>query len=51
MHGTVEFKPLNIAVLTLSDTRTLATDTSGDSLVELLTQAGHHGLLIREFTW
>jgi molybdopterin adenylyltransferase len=47
MHGTADFKPLNIAVLTLSDTRTLATDTSGDALVELLTQAGHH-LVARE---
>ena len=28
------FKPVNIAVLTVSDTRTLATDTSGDTLVE-----------------
>lgn len=35
------FKPLNIAVLTLSDTRTEANDTSGDTLVELLTTAGH----------
>ena len=36
------FKPLNIAVLTLSDTRTAANDTSGDMLVELLSAAGHH---------
>mgnify|MGYP000140310418 CR=1 FL=1 len=36
-----EFKPLNIAVMTVSDTRTEATDTSGTTLVELLTQAGH----------
>jgi molybdenum cofactor biosynthesis protein B len=35
------FKPLTIAVLTLSDSRTAANDTSGDALVELLTAAGH----------
>ena len=32
---------LNCAVLTLSDTRTAANDTSGDALVELLTADGH----------
>ena len=37
-----EFVPLNIAVLTLSDTRTEATDTSGKVLVERLEGAGHH---------
>ncbi|MEA2093837.1 MAG: molybdenum cofactor biosynthesis protein B [Pseudomonadota bacterium] len=36
-----EFKPLTIAVMTVSDTRTEATDTSGDTLVKLLTDAGH----------
>ena len=41
------FKPLNIAILTLSDTRTAANDTSGDTLVELLTAAGHR-LLARD---
>ncbi|PID49343.1 MAG: molybdenum cofactor biosynthesis protein B [Proteobacteria bacterium] len=35
------FKPLSIAVLTISDTRTEADDTSGKVLVERLTQAGH----------
>jgi molybdenum cofactor biosynthesis protein B len=33
---------LNIAVLTVSDSRTEATDTSGQLLVERLTDAGHH---------
>ena len=28
------FKPVNIAVLTVSDTRTAANDTSGDTLAE-----------------
>jgi molybdenum cofactor biosynthesis protein B len=36
-----EFKPLNIAVMTVSDTRTETTDKSGDTLVKLLTGAGH----------
>lgn len=36
-----EFAPLLIAVLTVSDTRTEATDRSGARLVELLTGAGH----------
>ena len=36
-----QFTILNIAVLTLSDSRTPETDTSGDALVEMLQQAGH----------
>ena len=35
------FKPIRIAVLTVSDTRSLADDSSGDILVERLTSAGH----------
>lgn len=35
------FHPLNIAVLTVSDTRSEETDTSGALLVERLTAAGH----------
>lgn len=35
------FIPLNIAVLTVSDTRTLENDTSGDVIQERLTTAGH----------
>ena len=35
------FVPLNIAVLTISDTRTLDTDTSGQTLVDRLESAGH----------
>jgi len=35
------FLPVNIAVLTVSDTRTPETDRSGDTLVERLTKAGH----------
>lgn len=40
-HTPAEFRPLNIAVLTVSDTRTDETDTSGRALVEGLTAAGH----------
>ena len=36
-----EFIPVNIAVLTASDTRVEADDTSGRALVERLTAAGH----------
>jgi molybdenum cofactor biosynthesis protein B len=35
------FLPVRIAVLTVSDTRSAADDRSGDTLVELLTAAGH----------
>lgn len=35
------FKPINIAVLTVSDTRTPDTDTSGDILAARVTGAGH----------
>ena len=35
------FYPLRIAVLTVSDTRTEENDTSGGTLVERLTEAGH----------
>ena len=41
-HAEKQFYPLNIAVLTVSDTRTLAEDTSGQYLVEALQAAGHH---------
>jgi molybdenum cofactor biosynthesis protein B len=37
----IAFRPVRIAVLTVSDTRTLAEDRSGDRLVERLTDAGH----------
>jgi len=36
-----EFLPVQIAILTVSDTRTPENDTSGDLLVERLTEAGH----------
>ena len=45
MHGINEsltFIPVNIAVMTVSDTRTAKTDTSGDILAQRLTRAGHN---------
>ncbi len=44
MHGLNEalaFTPVKIAILTVSDTRTVETDTSGAILVDRVTQAGH----------
>ena len=44
MHGINEdlpFKPVRIAILTVSDTRTEKDDTSGDLLVDRLQKAGH----------
>jgi len=41
MTATADLIPLNLCVLTVSDTRTLAEDSSGDYLVQSLTQAGH----------
>ena len=37
----LEFVPINIAVLTISDTRTSETDTSGALLQERINSAGH----------
>ena len=41
MTAATEFRPLSLCVLTVSDSRTLAEDTSGDFLVQALTEAGH----------
>ena len=44
MHGINEslaFTPVSIAVMTVSDTRTPETDTSGEILVQRLLEAGH----------
>jgi molybdenum cofactor biosynthesis protein B len=40
-HNQSGFTPLNICVLTVSDTRTRDNDTSGQRLQDLLTEAGH----------
>lgn len=39
---TIPFAPLEIAVLTISDTRDLSTDRSGSVLAERVVGAGHH---------
>lgn len=41
MSNEKEFIPLNICVLTVSDTRTRATDTSGQKLQDFLQASGH----------
>ena len=41
MNREREFLPVNIAVMTVSDTRTLEDDKSGDTLVDRLDGAGH----------
>ena len=38
---TITFVPVRIAVLTVSDTRTLENDTSGDTLAARIKEAGH----------
>ena len=37
-----EFIPINVAVLTVSDTRTLETDTSGKLIEDRMREVGHH---------
>lgn len=39
--SSVEFRPLSLAILTVSDTRTAATDRSGDVLADAAANAGH----------
>ncbi len=41
-HHSSPFTPLNIAILTVSDTRTLSNDSSGQALQHGLEQDGHH---------
>jgi molybdenum cofactor biosynthesis protein B len=41
MSASNDFIPVNIAVLTVSDTRTADTDTSGNYLAESITTTGH----------
>lgn len=40
-HSATTFVPLNIAVLTVSDTRTEENDTSGHTLAQRVVEAGH----------
>ena len=41
IDDTLTFKPVRIAILVVSDTRTFETDTSGQLLADRLTEAGH----------
>ena len=41
MSANEQFTPLHLVVLTVSDSRTLENDTSGQFLVDALTEAGH----------
>lgn len=41
LDNSIEFTPLKIAILTVSDTRTLENDTSGQILVDRLHDGGH----------
>ena len=41
MTAARDFTPLNLCVLTVSDTRTVQNDTSGDYLCDALSDAGH----------
>src|SRR6476660_7898662 len=41
LDETRPFLPVNIALLTVSDTRTAADDRSGDTLAEMAATAGH----------
>ncbi len=46
-----EFQPLCVAVVTVSDTRTAETDTSGGLAIQCLTEAGHdvrHRVIVRD---
>ena len=42
LDPTLAFRPLKIAVLTVSDTRNMADDKSGTTLVERIEKAGHN---------
>jgi len=44
-HSGKKFEPLSIAILTVSDTRNIETDTSGKYLAESATKEGHQVLL------
>ena len=36
------FIPINIAIITISDSRTIENDTSGDTLEKRIIESGHH---------
>ncbi|MBT8426773.1 MAG: molybdenum cofactor biosynthesis protein B [Erythrobacter sp.] len=49
IEESLTFKPVNIALLTISDTRKASEDTSGDILADRIAKAGHH-LAAREIS-
>ncbi len=38
----IDFVPINIAIITISDSRTIENDTSGDTLEKRILNSGHH---------
>ena len=38
----LKFVPINIAIITISDSRTINNDTSGDLLENRIISSGHH---------
>ena len=42
MNNKVDFLPINIAIVTISDTRDLDNDTSGDVLAQRIEHSGHN---------
>ena len=42
MNNKVDFLPINIAIVTISDTRDLDNDKSGDVLAQRIEQSGHN---------
>ena len=49
--STKKFIPVNIAVLTISDTRDESTDTSGNILVNKIKELGYNLVTIWENDW
>ncbi len=41
MNSEVQTRPVRLAIMTISDSRTLETDTSGEALVQMATADGH----------
>ena len=51
IDSTKDFKPINVSVLTISDTRTEATDKSGQILAKKIKEKGHglvHKVIVKD---
>jgi len=46
----LDFVPINIAIITISDTRTIKDDTSGDTLERRINESGHK-MIKRRIIW